>query len=175
MLLRGSIILTTWYVAITSPVFKISSELRTDIFGTRSQWVGFIVTLVKILLILIIELLFTISIDQDDEIKSIPVSTSQRWIQGNVLMLMSEIMLLVTLVLELEDLKSIVFVKGILTSASFFEILRNPSSIVTHYFVIIFYIMAILVYMYPRKSDPIQRSMESMALVLSLRSIILPV
>ena len=64
---RIILIFSIWLISRLSYVFDISTELRLDIFGSRSLILGIIIIIFKITVLVIIELILGLEINEESQ------------------------------------------------------------------------------------------------------------
>ena len=174
---RIILIFSIWLISRLSYVFDISTELRLDIFGSRSLILGIIIIIFKITVLVIIELILGLEIKEESQFSFNQAlndrNISNNFIYANGIMFFAELLLVINLMLELANLRSINFVRTIMSSGSLLGLIMNPSGYVIFWGVLIIYSISIFMYLMLNDKDDSKKLTRNILLL--LRSVILPI
>ena len=174
---RIILIFSIWLISRLSYVFDISTELRLDIFGTRSLILGIIIIIFKITVLVIIELILGLEINEESQFSFNQTlsdrNISNNFIYANGAMFFAELLLVINLILELADLRSINFVRTIMSSGSLLGLIMNPSGYVIFWGILIIYSISIFMYLILNDKDDSKKLTRNILLL--LRSVVLPI
>ncbi|MGB1811257.1 MAG: hypothetical protein ACPHM3_02195, partial [Candidatus Kariarchaeum pelagius] len=98
---------------------------------------------------------------------------SNNFIYANGTMFFAELLLVINLMLELANLRSINFVRTIMSSGSLLGLIMNPSGYVIFWGVLIIYSISIFMYLMLNDKDDSKKLTRNILLL--LRSVILPI
>jgi hypothetical protein len=172
LIARCLIIISTWYIARTSFVYliKFDQNIHTNLAA------DFLLFIPRVIVALILEITITTRIPhsfQDNHLLN--KASWNRLLQANFFLIIAEISMLVALSMELDQLQNINFVLSIISTASLLWILFNPTGYIIQWIILTAYALGIFVLMFPRNEDANLKSLDIAAIVLLLRSILLPV
>ena len=170
---RIILIFSIWLISRLSYVFDISTELRLDIFGSRSLILGIIIIIFKITVLVMIELILGLEINEESQLSFNQAlsnrNISNNFIYANGTMFFAELLLVINLILELANLRSINFVRIIMSSGSLLGVIMNPSGYIIFWGVLIIYSISIFMYLILNDKDDSKKLTRNILLLLCLK------
>lgn len=139
-----------------------------DSSSASSFIIGIIILNLKILSLFALEILFTTTIEEN-----IHDATLSRLVLANLFLLIAELFIFISLIVELDNLLSFAFVVSLSRSSSPLSLFVNKSGYSIMWFAFITYTIGLIVYLFP-KSESQQKPIEQNSLILLLRSLFLP-